>query len=207
MPGHDAGHAAARSPEAPIGVTGRATTLSLLSPGTPGPAGVDDGQTRSVAAPDQRRGDRAARVRDRAGGAGRHRRLAAFGDVLGALNRTPTPAGRPSSRSSTTPSPPRSSGAAAGRPQARDLPPGAPSGPRGRREAAAYRRADLRASPRRARLNRPPVGGEECRPRTAARARRGLRPAGPRADRGNGRLRRRAGRVWPRCGADLQPAM
>ena len=75
-----------------------------------------------------------------------------------------------------------------------------PPDPRGRQEgpqeAAAHRQPHLRAAPRRARLPRRPDRRQGGRRRLAAPVRRGLRPAGPPARRGPGRLRR--GRGHPR---------
>ena len=86
----------------------------------------------------------------------------------------------------------------------RPLPAGPPSDPRGRQEgpeeAAAHRQADLRSAPGRARLPGRPDHGQGRRPGLAAQPRRGLRPAGPPARRGPGRLRPRRGR--PRRPAD-----
>ena len=79
----------------------------------------------------------------------------------------------------------------------RTPPAGRPSDPRGRQEgpqeAAAHRQADLRSAQGRARLPRRLDHRQGCRPRLAAQHRRGLRPPGPPARRGPGRLRPRRG--------------
>ena len=81
--------------------------------------------------------------------------------------------------------------------QARPLPGRHPPDPRGRQEgpqeAAAHRQPHLRAAPRRARLPRRPDRRQGGRRRLEAAVRRGLRPAGPPARRGPGRLRRGRG--------------